>query len=94
MTQQAFDKIKDGLEDAIAIAEGYLANEPANLRKMLLGIYTSGILCRDVVVREDVLSSVLDSVLAAAEGRQFKPLPVPLPVEANAEPASTGKPSP
>jgi hypothetical protein len=70
------------------------ANDVDRLRELLLQIYVSGVLRPDVSLIEAEVDGILDTVLAAAEGRPFRPLPVPLPVRIDARPATADRASP
>lgn len=48
------------------------------LRQLLLELYVSGMLWRDDLPAEEQ-ERVLDTVLAAGEGRDFEPLGLPFP---------------
>lgn len=57
-------------------------SEVEKLRQLLLEIYVSGVLIIDDLP-EDENVRLLDTVLAAAEGRDFEPLGLPFPREGN-----------
>ena len=83
-------RLQDELEDEAfhryIDCDGPVANSVENLRHLLTGLYV-GVLghlldAPELQGREEALDALLTSVLDAAEGRSFTPVPLPWPPQA------------
>jgi hypothetical protein len=74
-----FDRVMDGLQDMLVM------EATRRLRELLMELYVSGVLWQDRLSEPDQ-KRLLDTVLAAAEGRPFEPPGLPFPASRKHDP--------
>ncbi len=66
----------EGAQDSLNVVT--MMDEATKLRELLLTLYVSGVLWQDQL-SDDEQQRLLDTVLAAGEGRDFEPVGLPFP---------------